>query len=93
MPLDMYKKFGDVSSLMPTKSTLFSYCGHSIKPLGTVSLLCEAPKKFEFITFQVVDDKGIQGKPALLGFLTLLNWDLSSMIKQEYAWEVIRDPQ
>ena len=30
-------------------------------------MLCEAPKKFEFITFHVVDDKDIQGKPVLLG--------------------------
>ena len=67
MPFDMYKKFGGVSDLKPTKSTLFSYCGHSIKPLGIATLLCEAPTKFESITFQVVDNKDIQGKPALLG--------------------------
>ena len=57
MPFDMYKKFGDVNSLKLTKSTLFSYCGHSVKPLGTATLLCETPTKFEFITFQVVDNK------------------------------------
>ena len=67
MLFDMYKKFGGVSDLKPTKSTLFSYCGHSIKPLGTVTLLCEAPTKFEFIRFHVVDNKDIQGRPALLG--------------------------
>ena len=76
IPLDIYRKFGDVSSLRPSKVTLFSYCGHSIQPLGTVSLLCEEPKKFEFINFQVVHDKDIQGKPDLLGVADFIELEL-----------------
>ena len=82
MPLDIYLKFGSVNALKPTRSTLFSYCGNPIKPLGTVTLLCEAPKKFEFITFQVVDNKVLKNKPALLGAadsikLELIKYDKS----------------
>ena len=82
MPLDMYLKFGSVNALKPTRSTLFSYCGNPIKPLGTITLLCEAPKKFEFVTFQVVDNKDIKTKPALLGAadsikLELIKYDKS----------------
>ncbi len=82
MPFDMYLKFGVATALKPTRSTLFSYCGNPIKPLGTVTLLCEAPKRFEFITFQVVNNKDIKGKPALLGVadsvkLELIKYDKS----------------
>ena len=79
LPYDMYLKLGKASELKPTKSTLFTYCGSPIKPLGTVTLVCETPVKFECISFEVIDSKNL--KPALLGVTDSLKLGLLSYDK------------
>ena len=67
MPYELFLKVGSHNDLCPSKSTLLSYSGDTIKPLGRVTLLYESSDKYETLQFEVIDSKGLENRPALLG--------------------------
>jgi transposase InsO family protein len=76
MPLDTFLLFGKRSDLHPSKSTLVSYSGNIITPVGKVTLLVESPESFDTLDFEVVDMKDVKHKPALLGITDSLKLKL-----------------
>jgi hypothetical protein len=60
-----------------------SYSGDTIKPLGRVSLLHESPDKYDTLQFEVIDTKGVENRPALLGVSDSLKLQLIDFDKNK----------
>ena len=67
MPFEMFQKMADISDLSTSKSLLHTYSGDIIKPLGKITTVCELPNTIDTIEFEIVDNRDIKNKPALLG--------------------------
>ena len=52
--------------LTPSKATLFTYDNSKLTPMGKVELLAETTAGYHLLTFHVLRDAHIQGKPPLL---------------------------
>ena len=52
--------------LIPRKATLFTYDNSKLTPMGKLELLAETTAEYRLLTFHVLRDAHIQGKPPLL---------------------------
>ena len=62
--------------LTPSKATLFTYDNSKLTPMGKLELLAETTAGYHLVTFHVLRDAHIQGKPPLLSGSDCVNLGL-----------------